>query len=498
MLKHKFSLLKITILMIAIFVISFIYLQNQIPKIYLKDNVFNEFIDKNISNNQFKDVKLKDITDDLLFIKYDNYKQYLLYVQKMKEISKDKNKTEILELQQKIDLLSEYKNGLDDILIQNKDDIEKLSFPLIQNLYFLQKINDVNNKNNETLQNFYNLILKIKILNNTSNLNINLEQIEMEYEKLTVINKIIMSKNKEKIKKSLSIWFDEVKKTFFFIFTLIVIFYILNYIKQKVFHFNKPVDEQKNNSELYFRYNKIFWFIYTLLVFISLIIFYFDNFIVLLTTIGLAGAGLFLVFKEYILNLIGGFTIFSTKNIMIGNTITIRRDSEDITGKIIDVNLQQIILYETISQFNKTKQQAGRLIYIPNSFIFTNNWYKHNSKDLNILWNKIEIVEKEKKDIDFIIENLHSIIDKHTLIYQKTREKQLEKLNNKYSIITKNETNTYNIDISDTGIVIAYWYLVAASKYFIIRSKIFKDIIDFVKTNKIELSYKKDSEIIEN
>ena len=158
-----------------------------------------------------------------------------------------------------------------------------------------------------------------------------------------------------------------------------------------------------------------------------------------------------------------------------------RRGNEDIVGDIIDISLLRMTVFEDVTYTTYTyNRRAGRIVFIPNNYIFTDMMANYTHHGMKTVWDGIDIVfsfESNHKKAAYIIKN---IAQKYSKGYTDIARKQMSKLRNQYNIKSSNvEPRIYTL-IEPYGIKISVWYMANATATLSLRSTISAEILDAI------------------
>ncbi len=203
---------------------------------------------------------------------------------------------------------------------------------------------------------------------------------------------------------------------------------------------------------------------------------------IVLTSIGIIGAGIAVALQHFIMNFVGWIMIIFQKPFRIGDRIEIN----NIRGDVFDITL----MFTRIRKLTREDQPTGIEVLIPNE-IFVINPLQNFTHPTKFIWDKIIISVTYESDIE-----LTKKVFKKVLYKNLKEEIQLaEKLASKKRRYIKN----YSIDtikpkivlsLNESSIDVSLLYLVLAHDKNKKRTQIINDIILAVsKTNKIEFAY---------
>lgn len=187
----------------------------------------------------------------------------------------------------------------------------------------------------------------------------------------------------------------------------ILIFFVFGVIKSviKKIYSNLPVNDKKK----YFRNRKI-RIILTVISFILVFLLWGEKISGLVTFISLISAGLTIAIREIIFNFFAGIYININRPFEIEDRIEI----DDVMGDVISKHALGFEVLE-IGKRVYGEQSTGRIIHIPNSYIFTKT-LKNYTKVFKYIWDEIKVDVPLDADIKKTEEILYEIVfDNETL-----------------------------------------------------------------------------------
>lgn len=206
----------------------------------------------------------------------------------------------------------------------------------------------------------------------------------------------------------------------------------------------------------------------------------------LATFIGLFSAALAIVMKDVILNIAGWIYIIVKSPLSVGDRIEI----DGIAGDVIDVQVFSFTLME-IRNWIDADQSTGRIVYIPNVFIF-NKALLNYSKEIPYIWNEIPIaipLESNWKKAKNILKN---IADRYGEIISEEAEESIKEASKRFSLYNAQlEPTVYTkIDSDSSSIILTIRYMCPYRNRRGSAEKIYEDILDdFMKHEDIEFAY---------
>ena len=245
------------------------------------------------------------------------------------------------------------------------------------------------------------------------------------------------------------------------------------------------------DNERFYMANKIITF--TNFTIIILIIFfnYIENAGNMLTILGFASAGIAIAMKDWFMSILGWLVIVFGGSIHVGDRIRVDMDGMKYVGDVMDISLLRMTILEDITLTAITKnRRAGRIIFVPNNYVFTNMIANYTHSSLKTVWDGVAVTITYDSNHKKAMHLAKEITKKFSKGYTDITRKQLNKLRNQYSLKNTNVEPRIFSFIKDNGISIDSWYLTNAYATLTLRSVISLEIVDaFNAEDDITIAY---------
>ena len=245
------------------------------------------------------------------------------------------------------------------------------------------------------------------------------------------------------------------------------------------------------DNERFYMANKIITF--TNFTIIILIIFfnYIENAGNMLTILGFASAGIAIAMKDWFMSILGWLVIVFGGSIHVGDRIRVDMDGMKYVGDVMDISLLRMTILEDITLTAITKnRRAGRIIFVPNNYVFTNMIANYTHSSLKTVWDGVAITITYDSNHKKAMHIAKEVTRKFSKGYTDITRKQLNKLRNQYSLKNTNVEPRIFSFIQDNGISIDSWYLTNAYATLTLRSVISLEIVDaFNAEDDITIAY---------
>ena len=245
------------------------------------------------------------------------------------------------------------------------------------------------------------------------------------------------------------------------------------------------------DNERFYMANKIITFANFTIILLVLFFNYIENASYIVTILGFASAGIAIAMKDWFMSLLGWLVIVFGGSIHVGDRIRVDLDGMKYVGDVLDISLLRITILEDITLTSiMQNRRAGRIIFIPNNYVFTKMIANYTHSSLKTVWDGIKITitfdSNHKKAMHLVKE----ITKKYSKGYTDITRKQLNKLRQNYSLKNTNvEPRIYSF-IESNGLDIEAWYLTNAYGTLTLRSAISADIVDaFNAEDDITIAY---------
>lgn len=272
-------------------------------------------------------------------------------------------------------------------------------------------------------------------------------------------------------------------KTIYITILCLVVFFIAFAIKMAL---RKYLDHER----LYIA-NKIINFSYITLIILILLLSYLNNITYLVTFLGFVSAGLAFAMRDLFMSVLGWFVIVIGGALHAGDRIRIHRDNTTYVGDILDISMTRITLLEdvTYNTYIETRR-AGRIIFIPNNFIFNTVISNYTHGGMTTIWDGIDFTITFDSNYKKAVEIATEVARKYSKPHIEIGKKRMSRLKERYSLKRISlEPRVFNM-IEASGMRISVWYQTNAFTTLNVRSNISGEIIDLLsKEQDIKIAY---------
>jgi len=263
---------------------------------------------------------------------------------------------------------------------------------------------------------------------------------------------------------------------FFIIFTLIIKYLVKRYM---------------SDNDRFYTINKALNITFFTLLIFTLLFAYIENVSYLVTILGFASAGIAIAMKDWFMSIMGWFVIVLGGAVHVGDRVKFVRNGMEYVGDIIDISMLRMTIQEDITLTTyMTNRRAGRIIFVPNNFIFTDMVANYTHAGLKTVWDGIDFTITFDSNAKKASQIAKEVTKKYSKGYTEITRKQLNKLRSQYSVKNTNVEPRIYTFIEPNGIKISAWYHNNAYATLTLRSTISMEILERIQAeDSITLAY---------
>ena len=262
---------------------------------------------------------------------------------------------------------------------------------------------------------------------------------------------------------------------------LFVFFFIMKQIAKKYI----------SDNERFYMANKVITFANVSLILLVLLFNYIENVSYVVTVLGFASAGIAIAMKDWFMSMLGWLVIVFGGSIHVGDRVRVDKDGMQYVGDVLDISLLRITILEDVTLTTYvTNRRAGRIIFIPNNYIFTQMIANYTHVSLKTVWDGIDITITFDSNYKKAQHIAKEITRKYAKGYTDITRNQLNKLRSRYNLKNTNVEPRIYAFAEENGVRISSWYLTNAYATLTLRSTISMEILEaYGKEDDITIAY---------
>ncbi|WBW97276.1 mechanosensitive ion channel family protein [Oceanirhabdus sp. W0125-5] len=247
---------------------------------------------------------------------------------------------------------------------------------------------------------------------------------------------------------------------------------------------NRILYSKIKDNKTYYNTRKKVLYTFTTIFIVYCIFLWSDSMLSLTTYFGLLSAGIAITLKDIFSNTAAWLFIVIRKPFEVGDRIIINEQR----GDVIDIRMFQFTLIEVTSH-EEGEQSTGRIIDIPNNYIFTNASINY-SKAFKYIWNEIKVLITFESDWKKAKDILTDIVNEKAIHISKEASHRIREAERKYRIHYDKLTPIVYTNVRESGVELTLRYLCEPRQRRTSVNNIWEDILDkFALEENINLAY---------
>jgi small-conductance mechanosensitive channel len=255
--------------------------------------------------------------------------------------------------------------------------------------------------------------------------------------------------------------------------------------------FKHLVRRYMSDKESFYTINKVANFLFITVLVMVLLFAYIENVNYMVTILGFASAGIAIAMKDWFMSLMGWFVIVLGGSIHVGDRVKVVRNGIQYVGDVVDISLLRMTIQEDITLTTYMhNRRAGRIIFVPNNYIFTDMIANYSHAGLKTVWDGIDFNVTFDSDASKAAAIAKEVAKKYSKGYTDITRKQLNKLRSQYHLKNTNVEPRVFTFIEEYGVRVSVWYLTNAFATLTLRSTISSEILERIRREEaIALAY---------
>ncbi|WP_456392084.1 mechanosensitive ion channel domain-containing protein [Nitratifractor sp.] len=247
--------------------------------------------------------------------------------------------------------------------------------------------------------------------------------------------------------------------------------------------FKQLVRRYLSDKESFYTINKVANFLFITVLVLILLFAYIENVNYMVTILGFASAGIAIAMKDWFMSLLGWFVIVLGGSIHVGDRIKVVRNGIEYVGDVVDISLMKMTIHEDITLTTYMhNRRSGRIIFVPNNYIFTDMIANYSHAGLKTVWDGIDFTITFDSDASKAASIAKEVTKKYSKGYTDITRKQLNKLRSSYHLKNTNVEPRVFTFIEEYGIRVSAWYLTNAFATLTLRSTISSEILERLRS----------------
>ena len=197
------------------------------------------------------------------------------------------------------------------------------------------------------------------------------------------------------------------------------------------------------------------------------------------TVLALAGAGLTVALKDFIVGFFGWFVLMGKNGIRQGDWVEIN----DVSGEVVEIGLFHTVLLET-GNWNDSGHPTGRRVTFMNGYAIEGHYFNFSTSG-QWLWEELQVALPADRDPYPVAEEIQKIVEKETAANARQAEQEWERLGTARGFRIFSAGPSISVRPSAGGYEILVRYVTRANERHKQRAQLYFAIVELLRRKNI-------------
>jgi small-conductance mechanosensitive channel len=197
------------------------------------------------------------------------------------------------------------------------------------------------------------------------------------------------------------------------------------------------------------------------------------------TVLALAGAGLTVAMKDFIVGFFGWFVLMGKNGIRHGDWVEIN----GVSGEVVEIGLFHTVVLET-GNWNDAGHPTGRRVTFVNSYAIEGHYFNFSTSG-QWLWDELQLALPVDQDPYPIAEEIQKIVAKETEANARLAEQEWGQMGSARGVRPFSAGPAVSVRPANLGFEIAVRYVTRANERHQQRGKLYHDIVELLRRKNI-------------
>ena len=199
------------------------------------------------------------------------------------------------------------------------------------------------------------------------------------------------------------------------------------------------------------------------------------------TILGLAGAGLTVALKDFIVGFLGWFVLMGKNGVRLGDWVEIN----GVTGEVVELGMFHTVLLET-GNWTDSGHPTGRRVTFTNSYAIEGHYFNFSTSG-QWMWDELQVVLPTGQDPYPIIDAIQKKVTEATTETAKQAEQEWQRAAKTRGMTSLTAAPAINVKPVIGGIEIAVRYITRANERFQLRAKLYQAAVELLGGKNVQL-----------
>lgn len=192
------------------------------------------------------------------------------------------------------------------------------------------------------------------------------------------------------------------------------------------------------------------------------------------TVLGLAGAGLTVAMKDFIVAFFGWFILMGRNGIRVGDWVEIN----GVSGEVVEVGLLKTVLLET-GNWTDASHPTGRRVSFVNSFAIEGHFFNFTSSG-QWMWDELQVLIPSNQDPYAVIDGIQKLVEQETAANAAKAEAEWRETASRYRAKSLSAVPGLSVRPTGSGIEVRVRYITRAYERHETRRRIYEAVVSLL------------------
>jgi len=192
------------------------------------------------------------------------------------------------------------------------------------------------------------------------------------------------------------------------------------------------------------------------------------------TVLGLAGAGLTVAMKDFIVAFFGWFVLMGRNGIRVGDWVEIN----GVGGEVVEVGLLKTVLLET-GNWTDSSHPTGRRVSFVNSFAIEGHFFNFTTSG-QWMWDELQVQIPAGRAPYPIIDGIQKLVEEETRANASKAEAEWQQATAKYHVQPLSAKPGMNVVPTSSGIEVHIRYITRAYERHETRKRLYEAVVEMM------------------
>src|SRR6266851_127087 len=190
------------------------------------------------------------------------------------------------------------------------------------------------------------------------------------------------------------------------------------------------------------------------------------------TFLGLAGAGLTVALKDFIVAFFGWFVLMGRNGIRVGDWVEIN----GVSGAVVEVGLLRTVLLET-GNWTDTGHPTGRKVAFVNSFAIEGHFFNFTTS-AQWMWDELQIMVPSNQDPYPLLDAIQRTVAKETEVNAQMAAQEWQSATSRYKVRGVSAAPEVNLRPTASGVEVHVRYITRAQERSAMRARLNQALVE--------------------